>query len=158
MNAIDLLIQQHREVQSLFEKYERATDNQERQQLFDQIADALAVHATIEEKVFYPAARKPGTQDMLDQALQEHLEVKRLIAELLDLEPSEGEFDLKMSELLAIVHDHVQEEENDLFPDVKAQLGQRKLEAMGKEMQEMAEELAEGEPRFQLPSQIEART
>ena len=51
--------------------------------MFVQIADALAIHAAIEEKHFYPAVNKRPTMDILLDSVEEHLEIKRLIADLL---------------------------------------------------------------------------
>src|SRR5688572_12667752 len=55
MDALKLLEQQHREVEELFESLEEAEGKEERQDLFAELADNLAAHATIEEKIFYPA-------------------------------------------------------------------------------------------------------
>ncbi len=154
MNAVDLLIRQHREVESLFARYEKAEDDVERQEIFEELADKLAIHTTIEEKRFYPASKRGDTQELLQRSVEEHLTMKKIIAELLELEAGDEEFDTKIVELRNAVQDHVQEEENELFPEVRTQLGTRKLEAMGKEMAEMAAELEEGEPRLQVPSQI----
>ena len=61
MNAIELLKQQHKEVKGLFKKIEKA-EGEEKQELFDAIADELAVHAAIEEKHFYPAGKSARCQ------------------------------------------------------------------------------------------------
>ena len=80
MDAIELLMIQHEEAKALFKKIERAEDD-EKQDLFERVADALAVHATIEEKQFYPATRNARTEEMLQEAVEEHLAAKRIIAD-----------------------------------------------------------------------------
>ena len=82
MSAIDMLEAQHREVEDLFAAFEEASAGK-KHAIFLQIADKLAVHATIEEKHFYPAAKSKDTKDLLLEAAEEHLSVKRIIAELL---------------------------------------------------------------------------
>jgi len=63
---------------------------------FEQIADDLAVHAAIEEKHFYPATKSARTEDLLQEAVEEHLSVKRIIADLLEMDPAEAQFDAKI--------------------------------------------------------------
>src|SRR3982751_5212110 len=76
MNAIELLESQHREVEDLFEEIEETDDLEAKADLFEQLADKLAIHATIEEHHFYPAVKEKRTEDILLESLQEHLAVK----------------------------------------------------------------------------------
>jgi hemerythrin superfamily protein len=155
VNAIKLLKQQHDEVKALFQKIEKA-EGEEKEQLFDEIADALAVHAAIEEKEFYPATKSARTEELLEEAVEEHLSVKRIIADLLEMSPSEGQFDAKISVLKEQVEHHVEEEEGDLFPKVKKLLSAEELEDLGTAMEVLAEDLkAEGAPREQVPAETE---
>ena len=154
MDAIKMLKKQHREVEALFKDFEKAKSAGPRRKIFDKIADALAIHATIEERHFYPAAMKKQTQSMLLEAVEEHLEVKRLIADLLDLDASDPIFMAKATVLKENVQHHVEEEEDDLFPKVQKVLDDDELEALAATMQETAQELqAEGEPRMSVPSE-----
>src|SRR3954467_2505806 len=98
MDAIELLTSQHDEVEELFARCEQAAGMQ-KQILFDQIADALAVHAAIEEHHFYPAVKAADTEELLTEAVQEHFEMKQLIAELIDLGAEAESFDDKLIEL-----------------------------------------------------------
>src|SRR5438045_8106815 len=116
MSAIDMLESQHREVEGLFEEFEKARGPQQKQKVFEQIADKLAVHSTIEEKHFYPAAKSKETEELLTESVEEHLSVKRLIADLLALETADETFEAKVNVLKEQVEHHVQEEEEELFP------------------------------------------
>jgi len=150
MDAIEMLKKQHREVEGLFEKYdglgERAS--QAKQEVIDEITDALAMHATIEETHFYPAVQEKRTEDILLEALEEHLGIKRVIADLLKIDASEPTFDAKVKVLKELVEHHVEEEETDLFPKVKKIFEEEELETIADEMQETMEELeAKGSPR-----------
>src|SRR5690242_12952688 len=113
MDAIEMLKSQHREVEAFFKKYEEKGDGAEKgkQQLFESIADALAMHATIEERHFYPAVRAKRTEDILLEALEEHVGIKRVIADLLKIDSSEETFDAKVKVLKEQVEHHVEEEE-----------------------------------------------
>jgi hemerythrin superfamily protein len=154
VNAIDLLAQQHREVKALFHKFEEASSAEEKQKLFEQIADDLAVHTTIEEKHFYPATRSARTDDLLQEAVEEHLQAKRVIADLLEMEIDDAQFDAKMTVLREEVEHHVAEEEGELFPKVKRLLSEDELDDLGTVMEDLAEELKEeGAPRAQVPAE-----
>ena len=153
MDAIELLETQHEEVKKMFEKCEKAKGESKRQ-LFEQIADALAVHASIEEKHFYPATKSARTEDLLEEAVEEHLSVKRIIADLLDMDPAESQFDAKINVLQEQVEHHVKEEEGELFPKVKKLLSKEELEDLGMIMEDAAEELeAGGMPRAAVPGE-----
>src|SRR3712207_1728016 len=119
MDAIKLLEQQHREVESLFEKFESATDADAKMELFTLIADALTAHVSIEEKIFYPSVYVGPTADKLREAVEEHLSAKRVIADLLDMDAADEQFAAKMKVLQELVEHHVEEEEDDLFKSVR---------------------------------------
>jgi hemerythrin-like domain-containing protein len=156
MDAIRLLEGQHREVEKLFEQFENASDKAKKTklQLCQKISDALAIHATIEEKIFYPATKDARTEELLHEAVEEHLSAKRILADLIELEEIDDQAEAKMSVLKEQIEHHVQEEEKDLFPQVRKLLDTERLEELGDEMQAMAEELREeGEPRMQIPNE-----
>lgn len=154
MNAIKLLEQQHNEVSALFKKAEKAS-GREKQKLFNQIADALAVHATIEEKVFYPAVRAKLTKDILLESVEEHLAIKRVLADLLELQPDDENFQAKLTVAREEVEHHVEEERTDLFPKVKKLLDAEQLEGVGQEMEAFMVNLQEKNPapRLQIPNE-----
>src|SRR4051812_10424667 len=83
MDAIEMLVGQHEEVSGLFEELEAAKNADDKWALFEEIADKLAVHGSIEEKHFYPAVKAKRTEDILLEALEEHLGMKRVLADLL---------------------------------------------------------------------------
>jgi hemerythrin superfamily protein len=156
MNAIKLLKQQHREVEVLFKQLEKAKSARPRLKAFEQIADKLAVHATIEEKLFYPSVKRRQTEEILLEAVEEHLGVKRVIADLLDLEADDPTFEAKIKVLKDLVEHHVEEEEETLFPKVAKLLDDDELEAIGDEMADaMMRLLKRGNPREAVPSETE---
>lgn len=136
MNAIKMLKQQHREVEKLFKQFESAKSAGPRQKAFEEIADALAVHATIEEKHFYPAVKKAQTEDILLEAVEEHLEIKRVIADLLEMDGGEDQFAAKVKVLQEDVEHHVEEEEGEMFPKARKVLSEEQAEILGTRMEE----------------------
>jgi len=155
MDAIEMLEEQHRDVEDLFEELESA-DAADKQDLFDELADSLAVHALIEEAHFYPAVRAKRTEDILLESLEEHLIVKRLLAELLRLEPRDDTFEAKVAVLKEQVAHHVAEEEDDLFPKVRKVLDKKQLVALAEEMSVTQENLLDaGQPRERVRSAVQ---
>jgi hemerythrin superfamily protein len=153
MGAIDMLEAQHREVEDLFSDFEEASAGKKRD-IFLKIADKLAVHAAIEEKHFYPAAKSKETEDLLQESVEEHLSVKRIIADLLEQETDGDTLEAKVKVLQEQIEHHVEEEEEELFPQVEKLLGEETLEALEQEMTATQEELlAKGSPRDQVPSE-----
>jgi hemerythrin superfamily protein len=156
MNAIELLESQHREVEDLFEEIEDSDDLDTKADLFEQLADKLAIHAAIEEHQFYPAVKEKRTEDILLESLQEHLAMKRVLADLLDNNVEDETFDAQLTVLKETVSHHVEEEESDLFPKVRKVLSKDQLEAVGQAMSAEQAELEEkGAPREAIPSETE---
>ena len=160
MNAIELLKQQHREVDELFEEFEGAGERafKTRQKVCMQIADALAVHATIEEQIFYPEAKEATAEveDVLRESVEEHLSVKRLLAQLLETDAEDEQLEARVSVLKEQVQHHVEEEEKELFPKVKKACSAEQLEEMGGRMERMASQLKEeGHPSQAIPDQTD---
>jgi len=147
-DATALLARDHAEVKKLFKQYEKLADAQadgeERQALAEEICAMLTVHATIEEEIFYPAAREAEVEsDLLDEAEVEHASAKDLIAQIQEMSPEDELYDAKVKVLGEYVDHHVQEEEGEMFPkcrkadmdlaDLAMQLAERKSELMEEE-------------------------
>ena len=135
MDAITLLRDDHKTVERLFKRFEKAGDRAhvEKRQIVDRIIEELRVHAAIEEQVFYPVARAtvPDTEDIALESLEEHHIVKWVLAELADLDPSDERFDAKVTVLIENVRHHVDEEEGEFFPKVRDELGRKALADLG---------------------------
>ena len=121
ITAVDLLKQDHDEVETLFKDYKMLAEGKgdagDRRALSTRICGMLAVHAMIEEEIFYPAARKARVDpDLLDEAQIEHGSVKQLIAEIGAANADEPLYDARIQVLGEQVRHHVKEEESELFP------------------------------------------
>jgi len=145
-DAVQLLTNDHREVKALFKKYDKlvSADAQpeERQKLALLICNMLTVHATIEEEIFYPAARDALSEvDLLNEAEVEHASAKDLIAQIETMDPMDSLYDAKVTVLGEYIDHHVQEEENEMFP--KAKKAGMNLESLGTELMARKSELTE---------------
>jgi hypothetical protein len=111
MDAIGLLKADHRKVEALFAKFEKAKDAKTKKALATEICTELSVHATIEEEIFYPACRDAVEEDLRTEAYVEHDGAKVLIAELAGSNPDNEFYDAKMKVLSEQIKHHVKEEE-----------------------------------------------
>ncbi|PHV18035.1 hemerythrin [Janthinobacterium sp. BJB303] len=142
MNAINLLLKDHKAVKALFTQYENLSDRSlaTKKKLADQICQELTVHTQLEEEIFYPAVRRPiRDADLMDEALVEHASAKELIAQIEAMDPADDLYDAKVKVLSEQIEHHVGEEEGDMFPKVR-QAGVD-LEALGREMAARKEQL-----------------
>ena len=154
LDVLEILESQHTEVDELFDKLEGGGGD--RAGLFSQLADKLAAHATVEEKIFYPAAMEKSTSDILHESVEEHLEIKRMLADMLALDPNsdEDEFEAKLSVLKENVSHHAhEEEEGKLFPKLRKSMTEDERAAIGNEVLAMFESLIEEEPRRNVPNE-----
>ncbi|HEV8501526.1 MAG TPA: hemerythrin domain-containing protein [Casimicrobiaceae bacterium] len=123
-DAIELLKADHHEVDAMFKEYETLQKNgttTARKTLVTRICNALTVHATMEEEIFYPAARRAGSVDkrLVDEAAVEHQTLKDIIARLQAAPVADPLYDAGVKVLGEYTHHHVKEEENELFPQMK---------------------------------------
>ena len=146
-DAIELLTEDHRTVEQLFEQFEKASDSQKKEQIARQICTELKVHSLIEEEIFYPALRGKIEDDDLDEALVEHDGAKVLINEI-EASGAEAEFfDAKVKVLQEQIEHHVKEEEQEsgnLFSharktDVDLQMLGEQMAARKAELMQVAE-------------------
>ncbi|MBI2261441.1 MAG: hemerythrin domain-containing protein [Caulobacterales bacterium] len=111
MDAIAMLKADHRKVEELFEKFERASGKATKQKLAEEICLELKVHTAIEEEIFYPACRGKIEDDLVDEAYVEHDAAKLLINEIEAGGPDEEFYDAKVKVLSEMIEHHVEEEE-----------------------------------------------
>jgi len=111
MDAIALLKDDHRTVEELFAKFEKAKGSTQKQRIAEQICMELTIHAKIEEDIFYPACRGKVEDELMDEAYVEHDGAKVLIAEIEGGGPGEEFYDAKVKVLQEMIEHHIEEEE-----------------------------------------------
>jgi hemerythrin superfamily protein len=138
-DAIVLLRNDHKTVEKLFKQFEKLGDNahKTKRDVVDKIIEELSIHAAIEEQHFYPTIREkaPDVADEVLEGLEEHHIVKWTLSELEDMDPKAERFDAKVTVLIESVRHHVEEEEADMFPKVRAALGRKELQELGETME-----------------------
>ncbi len=141
-DAIAMLQADHRQVRTLFQQYEETPDPYLKQIIAEHVFAELALHALLEETIFYPALAEltdvEGTQ-LVDSALQDHQMIRERIADLREIDDDEA-FEARFHALRDDVDQHIEEEESAMFPQAAQVLGEH-LEEITALMQERKEEI-----------------
>src|SRR6185437_6447415 len=154
-DILEILTAQHREVDELIAKLEKKQGD--RRASFQLLADKLAAHSKVEETIFYPAVISKQTSEQLHEAVEEHLEVKRVLADMLTMKLDDEQFDAKLSVLKENVSHHAhEEEEGKLFPKLRKALSADERAALGGEVLAKFEELMPMHPSRMVPGETKA--
>jgi hemerythrin-like domain-containing protein len=139
-DAIVLLKNDHKEIRAAFADFEKLGDSAEESKgnLVDRIIELLTVHTYIENEVMYPRVREllPDLEDEILESYEEHHVADLLVVELAGMSPSDERFTAKTNVLIENVRHHMEEEETEWFPQVRAGLGRRALQEIGTELLE----------------------
>jgi hemerythrin superfamily protein len=140
-DAIVLLKQDHKEIRALFREFESAGERATKRKgrLVERILEALTVHTYIENECMYPEVRKllPELEDDVLESFEEHHVADVLCMELATMGPDDERFEAKTTVLIENVSHHMDEEEEDWFPKVRAGLGRKQLQEIGARMIEL---------------------
>jgi hemerythrin superfamily protein len=148
-DAIELLKQDHREVEVLFKEFEKLEEDGEEavEQVIATACTELKIHDKLEMEIFYPAVRQQAEQeeveDLLNEAEVEHTTVRDLIKTIEGMSAGDEKRSAHFTVLMEYVKHHVKEEEKEMFPKVKkldldrAQLAQQMKERKAELMAEM---------------------
>jgi hemerythrin-like domain-containing protein len=145
MDAIEMLKADHEKVKGLFRQYEAAGDRayQKKRSIAEEVFTEITVHSTLEEELFYPAVKaetdKQG-QELVAESVEEHHVVAMLIEELKALDPKDERYDAKFTVLMENIEHHIEEEEDELFPEAEDVLGDE-IEELGAQMKERKDQL-----------------
>ncbi len=151
-DVLELLTAQHKEMDALFEQLEQGEGD--RRAVFTMLADKLAAHATVEEKIFYPAIMVKETNSMLHESVEEHLEIKRVLADLITMKLDDDSFKAKLKVLKeAVTHHAHKEEEDKMFPLVRKLMNADERAGLGNELLAMFEELMANHPSRNVPQE-----
>ncbi len=146
MDALAILTADHNRVRGLFTRFNKAKEadaTQEMSSLSEEIINELTVHTSIEESQFYPWVDgiSDDTHETVSEGIEEHQVVKRLITEIQALQPGQDEWTAKMTVLIENVEHHAKEEEEELFPKVRAATNSDARDALGEELEAAKKEL-----------------
>jgi len=147
MDAIDLLISDHKKVRKLLDQLSETEDSaeKEREELLDKIEHELEVHTAIEEEIFYPAFKDAGGKEaakMFYEAVEEHRAVSELVLpDLGNTTPTSERFAGRAKVLRELVEHHAEEEEEEMFKRAKKIFSKEQLEELGQRMEQRRKEL-----------------
>jgi hemerythrin superfamily protein len=146
-DAISLLKADHREVEDMFEQFEKTRNADRKAKLAEQICQALIIHTMIEQEIFYPAfLEATEDKDIHHEAIVEHDGAKKLIAEIQSTGPEDDFFEAKVSVLSEMIKHHVKEEEQrgGMFSEAKD--SDMDLQALGEQLLARKQELEASPP------------
>jgi hemerythrin superfamily protein len=140
-DAIVILKEDHKKVRSLFAQFQNASEGAHatRGRLVEQMIEELTVHTYLENEVMYPEVRRlvPELEQDVLESYEEHHVADVLCTELAVMAPTDERFVAKTTVLIENVAHHMDEEENDWFPQVRAALGRKQLSEIGARMLEL---------------------
>jgi len=139
-DAIVLLKDDHKQIRKAFTDFEKAGESAhvEKGKIVDRIIELLTVHTYVENEVMYPRVREllPDLEDDVLESYEEHHVADLLVVELASMKPTDERFTAKTTVLIENVRHHVEEEEGEWFPQVRAGLGRKQLQEIGAELLE----------------------
>ena len=116
-NITSIIRMDHAHVVAAFRRYRSHLPTGRKRAMVANVCLALDVHAQLEEEIFYPALRNAGAQSaVLDKSVPEHDEMRTLIANLRNIDPTDLQFDDTFRRLMRTVLHHVADEEAVLLP------------------------------------------
>ena len=140
LDAIALLRADHKKVSEMFDQFEKTRSANKKKTLVAQICMELAIHAQIEEEIFYPAVKQAlKDKELVPEATVEHASVKDLISQVQGVEPDGEMYDAKVKVMSEYVKHHVKEEQTEMFP--KAKKSNLDMKQLGAEMTERKQQL-----------------
>lgn len=131
----DMIRFDHSHVMVTFHQYTKDKRPSVKKALAETICDALEIHATLEEEIFYPIMRpRAANQKVMEKSEPEHMEMRQLIAELRRTDARDSRHDELVFELMRDVVHHVADEETVLLPEAEQTLTKDRLSELGAQM------------------------
>jgi hemerythrin superfamily protein len=151
-DLVDAIISDHHEVRAVFAEIEASGDARNKRDLVEHVITELVRHSVAEEQYLYPAARKalPNGDELVDHELEEHAEAEQLMKELENTDAIDARFDELVGKLIADIRHHLEDEENDLLPKLRAACDPEQLAELGRKF-EQAKKTAPTRPHPAAP-------
>jgi hemerythrin superfamily protein len=152
-DVIDILTQDHREVTDLLREITTTGDPEQRRDLADMLITGLVRHSVAEEMHVYPVMREllPDGDQAVEHDTEEHKEIERTLKELEGTEATSQRFDELIASLTATLNDHVRDEEDQQFPQLRARVPEDRLVELGGKV-EKAKKAAPTRPHPSSPN------
>lgn len=145
MDAIEYLRKDHQNVLAMLSRLEEtptaamgASDEvlQARKQMATELVVAESQHEAVEEQHFWPMVRQsvPGGEELAAHAIEQESAAKDLLDALDKSEPSDPEFEELLTRIIRDCREHIEYEQNQVWPKVQATLSQEQLDQLGDTM------------------------
>jgi hemerythrin-like domain-containing protein len=136
-DVVDVLTTDHHEVLDLLQQIKVTTNAEERRDLADTVISELVRHSVAEEMYVYPAMRKhlPDGEDAVEHDISEHKEIEKTLKKLEGASADDAEFTQLLGQLEDILRDHIQDEETEQFPGLRAQIPREELVKMAQKVE-----------------------
>ena len=136
-DVIDVLTADHHEVLDLLQQIKVSANAEERRDLADTVISELVRHSVAEEMFVYPAMRKhlPNGEQAVEHDIEEHKELEQTMKKLEAVAADDPAFRQLLGELEKVLRDHVQDEETEQFPGLRAQIPREELVEMAKKVE-----------------------
>ena len=146
MNAIDLLLEDHKRVKAILSQLSDSTERavKKRTELLNKLEMEITLHTRLEEEILYPVFKKAGGKEqavMYHEAKEEHRTVDSLVLpDLKNTAPDSLEFSGRAKVVKELLEHHIEEEETEMFPQARKLLGKKVLDELGEQMEAMKAE------------------
>jgi hemerythrin superfamily protein len=150
-DVVDILTADHHEVLALVGQIPTA-DPERRRDMTDTVIAELVRHSVAEEMYVYPAMREhlPDGESQVQHDTEEHQQLEEVMKELEGLDAADARFLEALGRLESVLRDHVNDEESEQFPMLRARLSTEQLVEMGSKV-ETAKKAAPTRPHPSAP-------
>ncbi len=147
MDAITYLETDHRQMRKHIERFKEAHEagrTDDAVEAAASLAELVTIHSRVEEELFYPAVQDqaPDAGDLVAEGIEEHHVVALLLDEAVSLDPSDDQWAAKVTVVCENIEHHADEEEQEMFPDVREELDAAVLDELGVQIEQRSRELA----------------
>lgn len=152
-NVIDELMTDHREVEELFGRIDGLPPGDKDRKVYaDQATMELVRHSVAEEEYLYPAVREhvAGGDVLADKEIDDHSKAERIMKDLEGCDADDPEFDRLVGMLMTEIRSHVADEEENLFPKLRAACSADTLDDLGDKVRQ-AKKMAPTRPHPSAP-------
>jgi hypothetical protein len=146
MDALKLLKEDHDKVKGMMDELEASTERavKTRQELFAKVRQELEVHEAIEEEILYPALKEhERTKELALEAYEEHHVVDMIMEEIEQIPVDDEQWSAKLTVMKENLEHHIEEEEEEMFDQIRQVFDDEELAELGERMQVRKEELLE---------------
>jgi hemerythrin-like domain-containing protein len=139
VDVLQHLTEEHRKVEGLLEQLADTEPGEERDELVEQLEHSLGVHMAVEEHFVYPIVEDVAGPEARQEELTEHDLTRTGLAQMRELIDGPG-FGAVVAMLQAGIGHHVEEEETEVFPQLREEASDRIAELDAEELERRVEE------------------